>query len=182
LNKNESLLGYVKYFMHIVAFICSARKRGNCHDLVSFMVNKLRAKGINAEIINAYDCKITPCSHCDYECFKVPKSCPIHDDVPEIWRRLKEADGVILAIPTYYGMPPALFKSLIERAQGILDWITVEFRDLESVWKEKVVVVLVVSNGGGRNVLRTVLQQLPKARILKALFFLSKLRHCWFQR
>ena len=80
------------------------------------------------------------------------------------------ADGVILAIPTYYGMPPALFKALIERAQGILDWVTVEFRDMRSVWEGNVVVVLIVSNGGGREILRLVVQQLPNARIVEALF------------
>jgi hypothetical protein len=63
-----------------------------------------------------------------------------------------------------------LTESLIERAQGVLDWVTNEFRNLESVWKGKVVLILVVSNGGGRSVLETVSQQLPKARILKALF------------
>ena len=156
--------------MRVRAFVCSARERGNCYDLTEFVMKRLRTKGVETEIINAYDCEITPCSHCRYECFEAPKSCPIHDDVPEIWRRLKEAEGVVLAIPTYYGMPSALFKSLIERAQGVLDWVTIEFRDLESVWKGKVVLLLVVSNGGGRSVLERVSQQLPKARILKALF------------
>ena len=75
-----------------------------------------------------------------------------------------------MAIPTYYGMPSALFKSLIERAQGVLDWVTIEFRNLESVWDGKVVLILVVSNGGGRSALETASQQLPKARIIKALF------------
>lgn len=156
--------------MRVVALVCSARERGNCYDLTEFMMKRLGTEGIETEIINAYDYEITPCSHCRYECFEAPKSCLIRDDVPEIWRRLKEAEGVVLAIPTYYGMPSALFKSLIERAQGVLDWVTFEFRNLESVWKGKVVAILVVSNGGGRSVLKMVSQQLPEARILSALF------------
>jgi multimeric flavodoxin WrbA len=133
-------------------------------------MKRLRTQGIETEIINAYDYEITPCSHCRYECFEAPKSCPIRDDVPEIWRRLRQAEGVVLAVPTYYGMPSALFKSLIERAQGVLDWVTFEFRNLESVWKGTVVAILIVSNGGGRSVLKMVSQQLPEARILSALF------------
>ena len=66
--------------------------------------------------------------------------------------------------------PSALFKSLIERAQGILDWVTAEFRDLEGIWEGKTIVILVVSNSGGRNVLRIISQLFPKARILWALF------------
>jgi len=105
--------------MRVVALVCSARERGNCYDLTEFMMKTLRTKGIETEIINAYDYEITPRSHCRYECFEAPKSCPIRDDVPEIWRRLKEAEGVVFAIPTYYGMPSALFRSLIESSRGL---------------------------------------------------------------
>lgn len=153
-----------------ITLICSARERGNCYNLAEFIIRNVRAKGAETKIINAYDCKITPCSHCNYECFKTPKACPICDDVPEIWKKLKAADGVILAIPTYYGMSPALFKSLIERDRGILDWVTVEFRDLSSVWEANVVAILIISNGGGRKVLKSVMQQLLNLQIIEELF------------
>jgi len=113
--------------MKVIALVCSARRKGNCYNLAETILEHLKTKGFETEILNAYDYKITPCNHCDYECFKSPKNCPIQDDVPKIWEKLKEADGVIFAIPTYYGMPSALFKAIIEREQGILNWISPNF-------------------------------------------------------
>ena len=147
--------------MKVIALACSARKRGNCYAIANIMLRHLETKGLETEILNAYDYKITPCSNCDYECFEFPKSCPIQDDVPEIWEKMKDADGVVLAIPTYYGMPSALCKSIIDREQGILNWITPEFRNLDSVWKEKTVALIVVANGGGENVKNIVLGYFP---------------------
>jgi len=147
--------------MKVVAFVLSARQRGNCYNIAELMLNYLKTKGVETEILNAYDYRITPCSHCNYECFKAPKNCPIQDDVPKIWEKLRAANGVILAIPTYYGMPSALFKAFIEREQGILDWVNSEFRDLEGVWKGKTVVIIVVSNGGGEKVKNIVREYFP---------------------
>lgn len=145
----------------VTALVFSARQKGNCYNLAEIMLNHLKTKGIETEILSAYDYKIAPCSHCNYECFESPRNCPIEDDVPKIWEKIKETDGIVFAIPTYYGMPSALFKAVIEREQGILDWITPEFRDLDSVWKEKSVAIIVVSNGGGENVKNVVLAYFP---------------------
>jgi len=125
------------------------------------LLDDLKAMGLETEIINVYDYKITPCSRCNYECFNAPKTCPIQDDVPKIWRKLKQADAVILAVPVYYGMPPALFQAIIERSQGILNWVTPEIRDLDSIWGGKTVAVLIVSDGEGENVKNTVQAYFP---------------------
>ena len=154
--------------------MCSARKRGNCYDLAKLMLSHLRSREVEVELINAYDHRITPCSHCNYECFEAPKRCPIRDDVPRIWERLKEADAIILVLPTYYGMPPALFKAIIERGQGILDWVTKQFRDLESVWGGKPIALVVVSDGGGEAAKDIVLRYLPSsAKVITEVFSYS---------
>lgn len=161
--------------MKVTALVCSARRRGRCYNLAEIMLNHLKTKGVETQILNAYEYKITPCSHCNYECFKSPRSCPIQDDVPKIWEKLKEADGIVFAIPTYYGMPSALFNAIIEREQGILDWITPEFRDLDSVWKEKTVAIVIVSNGGGENVKNIVLEYFSsRTKIVAEVFSYSK--------
>jgi len=161
--------------VRVTALIFSARKRGNCYNLAKIILTHLKAKSVETEILNAYDYKITPCSHCNYECFESPRNCPIEDDVPRIWEKLKEADGVVFAIPTYYGMPSALFKAVIEREQGVLDWITPEFRDLDRLWKEKTVAIVVVSNGGGETVKKIVLEYFPsQTRIVAEVFSYRK--------
>jgi len=161
--------------MKVTALVCSAREKGNCYNLAKIVLDHLQTQDAKTEIINAYDYKITPCSHCNYECFQAQNNCPIRDDVPKIWEKLKEADSVVFAIPTYYGMPSALFKAIIERGQGILKWITLEFRDLDSVWKGKIVGIIVVSNGGGENVKNLVLTYFPaQTKIVAEVFSYSK--------
>lgn len=161
--------------MRVTALVFSARQKGNCYNLAEIMLNHLKTKGVETGILKAYDHKITPCSHCNYECFKAPRNCPIQDDVPKIWEKLRKADGVVFAIPTYYGMPSALFKAVIEREQGILDWITPEFRDLDGLWKEKTVAIIVVSNGRGEKVKNTVLEYFPsQTKIVAEVFSYCK--------
>lgn len=161
--------------MKVVALVFSARQRGNCYNLAEVMLNYLKTNDVETEILNSYDYKITPCSNCNYECFKSPRKCPIQDDVPKIWEKIKEADGVVFTIPTYYGMPSALFKAVIEREQGILDWITPLFRDLDSIWREKTVAIVIVSNGGGENVKKLVLEYFPsKTKIVAEVFSYRK--------
>jgi len=163
------------YYMKVVALVCSARRRGNCYDLAELMLSHLRMRGVKTKLINAYDHKITPCSHCNYECFQAPRSCPIQDDVPRIWEQLKDADGIILALPAYYGMPPSIFQAIIERAQGILDWVTKEFRDIESVWGGKPIALVVVSDGGGEAVRGTIIRYLPpSAKVITEVFSYSE--------
>jgi multimeric flavodoxin WrbA len=131
--------------------------------------------GLKTEIINAYDYEIIPCSRCHYECFNAPKTCPIQDDVPEIWRKLKQADAVILAVPVYYGMPPTLFQAIIERGQGILDRVTLELRDLDGVWGGKTVAVLIVSDGEGENVKNAVQAYFPpRTTVIAEIFNYSR--------
>lgn len=159
----------------VTVLVFSARQKGNCYDLAEIMLNQLKAKGTETEILNAYDYEITPCSHCNYECFESPMNCPIEDDVPIIWEKLKRADGVVFAIPTYYGMPSALFKAFIEREQGILDWLSAEFRDLDGVWRGKAVAIVVVSNGRGETVKNVVLEYFPsQTKIVAEVFSYSK--------
>lgn len=93
------------------------------------------------------DYEISPCNRCNYECFHEEESCPVKDDVPIIWEKMREADGIVFVIPEYYGLPPAIFKAIIERAQGILRWRTRELRDLEGIWRNKPIISIVMANG-----------------------------------
>ena len=129
--------------------VCSARKGGNCEEIAERVLETLGEKGVETELVRLVDYDIKPCRRCDYECFREEFACPIRDDVPLIWGKLAEADGIIIATPTYYGFVPAILKAFIERAQGTLRWVTVELRDLEGVWRGKPTLVIVVSDGGG---------------------------------
>ncbi len=161
--------------MRVVAVVSSARRRGNCNDIAERMLEQLTERGVETEAIRTTDYDINPCNRCSYECFREEAACPIEDDVPRIWEKMKQADGIVLAIPSYYGLPPAIFKAIIERAQGILDWVTDEFRDLDSVWKDKPIVAVVVADGGGETIIEYLKWLLSGAQVFSEHFSYSKL-------
>lgn len=102
--------------MKTLAVAFSARSEGNCARLSRYCLDKLKEQGWQTELLNAYDLAITPCSHCDYECF-ANKDCPVNDDVPMIYEKCREADALIFAIPDYGGHLSALYFTFAQRGQ-----------------------------------------------------------------
>ena len=91
----------------------SARKNGHTMSMVRLLQE---AAGHETELIDCYRLKnISPCMDCRH-CWKV-KECAIHDDMDEIYRKLEEADCVILAAPVYFHSVPAPMKTVIDRCQ-----------------------------------------------------------------
>jgi len=105
--------------MKAVALVFSARKRGNCYDFARFMSDRLKEKGVETEIINFCDRDIKPCQNCSYECLTKHGECPIKDDIPDIWRKVWNADVFLMFVPTYGGLPPALYVSFTQRYQSL---------------------------------------------------------------
>ena len=112
--------------MKAVALVVSARPRGNCYDFAEFMLARLQSEGVETELVNFDDYHITPCQHCAYECIQhvdprkgVDAPCPIDDDVLSIWKRTWAAEILLLFIPNYGGLPPALWFAFSQRYQSI---------------------------------------------------------------
>jgi multimeric flavodoxin WrbA len=53
---------------------------------------------------------------------KKQEICSIEDDLLPIYFKMKEAEGIILASPVYYGSATALIKALVERVGYIARW------------------------------------------------------------
>ena len=111
--------------MNALALVVSARKRGNCHEFAEFVLEQLEQANVETELINFYDYQITPCQRCAYECLQrydpkksVDAPCPIEDDVQAIWKMTWAADILLLFVPTYGGLPPALWTAFSQRAQA----------------------------------------------------------------
>jgi len=110
--------------MKAVALVVSARERGNCYDFAQFMLERLAAAGIKTELINFYDYQITPCQNCHYECVQkfdpkkgINAECPIQDDVRSTWKKIWNAEILVLFVPTYGGLPSASWIAFTQRQQ-----------------------------------------------------------------
>jgi multimeric flavodoxin WrbA len=103
--------------MKVVAFNGSARKDGNTAILVREVFKELKKAGIRAELVQFAGKKIQGCTACG-KCFQnKDKRCVMKGDIlNECIEKMLEADGIILASPTYFADISANMKALIERA------------------------------------------------------------------
>lgn len=103
--------------MKVLAIIGSPRKKGNTMQVVERIREQLLAadKELDFEILRLADMDLQICRGC-FSCFaRGEESCPLKDDFTFIARKMAEADGIILAAPTYAMGVPALMKNFIDR-------------------------------------------------------------------
>jgi multimeric flavodoxin WrbA len=103
--------------MKVLAINGSPRKDGNTALLVGHALRELQAEGIQTEMIQLAGKTLHGCIAC-YRCFEnKDKRCAVKDDAAnELIARMLEADGLILASPTYFADVTAEMKALIDRA------------------------------------------------------------------
>ena len=103
--------------MKVVAFNGSPRKDGNTATLIRCVLAKLEKEGIETETIQVGGKSIHGCTACG-KCFEnKDRSCVVNKDiVNECIEKMLEADGIILASPTYFADLTPELKALIDRA------------------------------------------------------------------
>ncbi|MBN1892435.1 MAG: NAD(P)H-dependent oxidoreductase [Clostridiales bacterium] len=103
--------------MKVLAVIGSPRKKGNTWRVVEKVKTYLLAmrSDIDFETLFLSECNVQMCTGC-FTCFSRGKEkCPLQDDRDIIEAKMLEADGIILAAPTYAMGVPAIMKNLIDR-------------------------------------------------------------------
>jgi multimeric flavodoxin WrbA len=104
--------------MKVVAFSGSARKDGNTATLVRTVFAELEAEGIETELVQLYNKHFRGCIAC-LKCAETQdNTCPGQKDdgVNACIAKMVEADGIIIASPTYYANITANTQALMERA------------------------------------------------------------------
>lgn len=103
--------------MKVVAFNGSARKDGNTAILVETLFGELKKEKIQTELVQLAGKKIHGCIACG-KCFeKKDGLCAIKGDIAnECIEKMVEAEGIILASPTYFADVSTEMKALIDRS------------------------------------------------------------------
>ena len=103
--------------MKVVAFNGSARRDGNSAILVRQVFAELEKAGIKTELVQLAGEHPRGCIAC-YQCFKTKDgNCAVKDDcINDCIAKMRDADGILLASPTYFADVTSEIKALIDRA------------------------------------------------------------------
>lgn len=100
--------------MRILGISGSPATRGS-HYLLEQALGAASNKGAETEIINVTDYDLKVCKGCGH-CLK-KKECILDDDLEEIGEKMLQAEGIIIASPSYFGSIPAALKNLMDRSR-----------------------------------------------------------------
>jgi len=101
----------------------SPRKKGNTDFLLSSFMNEVEKAGVRTHIIEIAKRNIMPCM--EYSVCEKKGTCPIDDDMNDIYPLLREADIIVLATPIFFYNAPAqkkatsVFTARISKFQSI---------------------------------------------------------------
>jgi multimeric flavodoxin WrbA len=100
--------------MKVLGIVGSPRRNGNTEMLMTHTLKAVAESGLDTELITLSGKDIRGCNAC-MACSK-KEECSIGDDLFPIYLKMKEADGIILGSPVYFGSATAIMKAFMERA------------------------------------------------------------------
>ncbi|MCF7791084.1 MAG: flavodoxin family protein [Victivallales bacterium] len=103
--------------MKAIAISGSPRKNGNTEKLLDYGLKVLEKEGIETELVPLQGKDIKPCTGC-LGCRKnSDKRCVLKDnDFEKIFRKMLNADIIIVGSPVYFGSATSQLTALLDRA------------------------------------------------------------------
>jgi multimeric flavodoxin WrbA len=103
----------------IIGISGSPRRGGNTELLLDKALEGAQGKGAEARKIILNELNFSPCQEC--ENIKKDGTCIVEDDMQNIYPKIREADGIIIASPIFFGSVSAQTKMFIDRFQCL--WV-----------------------------------------------------------
>ena len=129
--------------MKVLAINGSARKDGNTSLLVNTVFEELNKEGIETEMVQLSGKIMEPCKAC-WAC-SGKKNCVHKKDLfQEIFKKMTQADGIILGSPVYTANMSANMQALLERASVVTD-----MNRSENLFAHKVGAAVTAARRGG---------------------------------
>ena len=89
----------------VIGVVGSPHENGNTEILMNKVLETIAKEGFETELIKLCNKKIIPCKGHGTEFCK--KACPLKDNMVEIYKKVTEADGLIIGSPVYVGLATA---------------------------------------------------------------------------
>ena len=105
--------------MKVMAFNGSPRKKEwNTITLLNHALRGSISAGAETELVQLYDLSFSGCVSC-FSCKRLSRKedgvCAVRDDLTAVLDRVKQADGLIIGTPVYYGTESASTRAFLER-------------------------------------------------------------------
>jgi multimeric flavodoxin WrbA len=104
--------------MKTLGILGSSRKGGNTEILLDVALREARQMGSSVSKITLRDKVIAPCDGC-LGCARTGE-CVLQDDMQEVYKEIREADGIIWASPVYFWSMSGLTKNALDRTYALL--------------------------------------------------------------
>jgi multimeric flavodoxin WrbA len=99
----------------ILVFMGSPRKEGNSAILAQQVAAGAEAAGAQVESFFLHEMDIKPCNACDACRDKTETDCILDDDMKDIFPKLRQTDGIVIASPIYWFTISAQTKLFMDR-------------------------------------------------------------------
>lgn len=103
--------------MKILGLSCSPRRGGNTEILINEALLGSSEMGAEIELLSVAGKELKPCDGC-WSCSETGK-CHIKDDMPVVFNKLLEADGIIIGCPSYHMNITAQAKAILDRSVSL---------------------------------------------------------------
>lgn len=101
--------------MKILAISGSPRKSGNTEQAMTKVLEKAQQAGAKVEWVRIYDLEYKGCIACEACKDSKDKYCVIKDGITPLYRKINDADLVVIGSPIYFGRITGPLKCLIDR-------------------------------------------------------------------
>lgn len=103
--------------MKVLALNGSPRLVGNTSNALTYLLDELEKEGFETDYIQVYEDNLIPCNFCSSCEIRNDGRCVMEEDrLNEYMDRMRAADIIILASPSYYGSCSGQLKIFLERA------------------------------------------------------------------
>ncbi|MGQ9483663.1 MAG: flavodoxin family protein [Desulfosoma sp.] len=123
----------------LLGLVASPRKFGNCEIFVKEVYRRLEGSW-HLRLIRLPELDIRPCLAC-YQCLFGSMKCVQKDDLACVLKEMVQADGILVAVPTYFLGANASLKRLLDRGLSF-------YAHLENLWGKPAVGVAIAGVKG----------------------------------
>ena len=106
--------------MRVLSINGSRRKTGNTKYLIESILTSVQQGGVQIESIFLGDYNIGACTGC--EGCRSSWECVIKDDFSQVVKKMDEAEGIVIASPTYWYSVTSDMKRFIDRCYSLIQF------------------------------------------------------------